>query len=502
MKQLNALTVEQMTMADRLTIKAGTPGIDLMEAAGLACADVVRSTYSPRATLVVCGPGNNGGDGYIIARQLETAGWMVRVVQFCPIEELSGDAAIAAGRWHATTKSGRAHLIENADLGDAELIIDALFGTGISRDIDGSIASFIETINESDVPVLSVDIASGVEGNTGAIRGVAMEAEKTVAFCAPKQGHFLKPGCMYCGELIVADIGIPEEIIETVAPHSKGHLFENNPGLWEHLVPWPDPMAHKYDRGHTLVVGGPAYSTGASRLAAIGALRVGSGLVTIASPHGALAENAAHLTAIMLTPCEDAMALEHLLTDARLNTIVVGPGVGVGTETIKKVKKILSLKRAAVLDADALTSFSGTSEDLFGWIKGPTVLTPHWGEFCKLFGAPDKPEPNRIELVRDAARRSGAIVVLKGPDTLVANPAGDIAICNSAPPWLATAGSGDVLAGFIAGLLAQGMPPFEAACAAVWIHGEAANESGPGMISEDLPGMLPSVLSNLLLFGE
>jgi hydroxyethylthiazole kinase-like uncharacterized protein yjeF len=322
-----------------------------------------------------------------------------------------------------------------------------------------------------------------------------------VTFCAPKQGHFLKPGCLYCGEIVVADIGIPAEIIEGVAPEAMGQIFENDPAVWEYLIPWPDPMAHKYDRGHTLVVGGPAYSTGASRLAAMGALRIGSGLVTIASPQDALPENSAQLTAVMLKPCDDVMALEHLLLDERLNTIVLGPGGGVGTETIKKVKRALGFKRPTVLDADAISSFADTPDDLFSWIQGPTVLTPHWGEFCRLFGTPTELEPNRINLVRDAAQKSGAIIVLKGPDTLVANPAGDIAIYNSAPPWLATAGSGDVLTGFIAGLLAQGMPPFEAACAAVWIHGEAANELGPGMISEDLSGMIPSVLSNLLLFG-
>lgn len=523
------LTCEEMAEADRRAVALGVPSLDLMENAGRAVADEAAKMVPPGAKIaVLCGPGNNGGDGFVAARYLKERGFDVRVACLVPVEQLKGDAAEMARRWDgAENDRWAAPLYEvMCDYREKALIIDAIFGAGLARAPAGDFATAIELINkasEAGVHVLAVDVPSGLDGTTGQALGeYIVEAECTVTFFRKKPGHLLAPGRAYCGEVVVADIGIPAKVLEDIEPC----IWLNAPDLWGQTFPVLDPScwtpAHKYTRGHALVVSGPVFQSGAARLAARGALRIGAGLVTVASPTSALPENAAHLTAIMLRPCPSARVLSEILDDKRKNAVVVGPGAGVGEETRELVIAALKSGAACVLDADAMTSFaqgpqdgagsvgfgftgaaratSNHPETLFNAIRAnetrPVVLTPHEGEFKRLF--PDLADmPSKLERARAAAMVSGAVVVLKGPDTVIARPDGCAAINANAPPTLATAGSGDVLAGFIGGLLAQGMPPFEAACAAVWLHGECANTFGPGLIAEDLPEVLPKVLGAL-----
>jgi NAD(P)H-hydrate epimerase len=316
-----------------------------------------------------------------------------------------------------------------------------------------------------------------------------MKADLTVTFFRKKPAHVLMPGRRLCGEVVVADIGIPE------AAAKGATLFENGPSLWSY--PWPQPDAHKYARGHCVVVSGPAHATGAARLAARGALRMGAGLVSVASPADAVTVNAAALTAIMVKPFSGASGLSDLLKDERLNAVVLGPGCGVGEGTRALVRAVLAVKAAAVLDADALTSFMDDPGAMLSQLREPCVLTPHEGEFERVFAGLLAASQNRIEAARTAAARAKCTVLLKGPDTVIAAPDGCAIVNTNAPPALATAGSGDVLAGLIGGLMAQGIDSYRAAAMAAWLHGEAACRFGPGLIAEDLPEQLPEVLRSL-----
>ncbi|MGE3246562.1 MAG: NAD(P)H-hydrate dehydratase [Beijerinckiaceae bacterium] len=493
------LTCAVMAEADRLTIAGGIPGIDLMERAGAAVADAARQLLTARngrRAVILCGPGNNGGDGFVAARYLRDMGFDAACGLLGDIRKLTGDAAQAAAAWKG--KSGSAAL---ADLDSADLVVDALFGAGLARDIDGRTRAIVERVNTwratTGRPILAVDVPSGIDGDTGAVRGVAIAADVTVTFFRLKPGHLLMPGREHCGETNCADIGIKPDVLQTIG--AKDGI--NAPALWRKVLPVPQTQGHKYSRGHALVVSGPANRTGAARLAARGALRAGAGLVTIAAQGDAIAANAAHLTAIMLAPFVGHAGLEELLNDARFNIVALGPGLGVGGETRALVQAVLEHANApaAVLDADALTSFAGDLACLAGHVRAaerPVVLTPHEGEFARLF---PELEGARIVRARAAAQVSGAILCLKGPDTIVAAPDGRTAIAAGAPPWLATAGSGDVLAGAITGLIAQRMPAFEACAAAVWMHARAAAVFGPGLIAEDIPEALPAVWRELLL---
>jgi NAD(P)H-hydrate epimerase len=489
------LTVAEMGEADRRTIAAGTPGIVLMEAAGAAVADAVAARWTPRPVVVLAGPGNNGGDGFVAARLLAERGWPVRVALLGAREALAGDAALAAARWTDPVVP-----LAPACLDGAGLVIDAVFGAGLSRPVAGIAA---ETLARADggraiAPVVAVDVPSGVHGDTGAVLGMAPRAALTVTFFRRKPGHLLLPGRALAGEIVVADIGIPEAVLDAIVPCHAA----NGPALWGARFPWPAVDGHKYSRGHAVAVSGGISHTGACRLAARAALRVGAGLVTVASPPAALLVNAAQLTAVMVRPVDGADGLAALLADRRLNAVLLGPGGGVGAGMVAEVLAALDGPRAVVLDADALTSFAADPAPLWAALAAPAraaagaVLTPHSGEFARLFPdlGPDLPRPARAAR---AAARAGAVVLLKGPDTVIAAPDGRVAINALAPPTLATAGSGDVLAGLILGLLAQGLDPFDAAGAAAWLHGAAAEAFGPGLIAEDLIEAVPAALRRL-----
>ncbi len=512
------LTTGEMAAAEAFAMAAGTPGIELMERAGAGVADAAAGLVRGRDPIVVlCGPGNNGGDGFVAARLLMERGIEVRLGLLGDPAALRGDAAEAARRW-----GGAIPPAASLDLTAAGLVIDALFGSGLSRDIEGGARALVEALNDwrrrTCRPVVAADVPSGLDAGTGAVRGTAVEADATVCFFRARPGHRLMPGRALCGDLIVHDIGISKASLANLKPKT----FANIPALWRADFPRPAIDGHKYSRGHALVLSGGPWSTGAARLAARGALRAGAGLVTLASPLAALAVNAGHLTAIMLVACDGPGGLAGILRDQRFNSVMLGPGLGVGEAARALVLAALESEsegRALTLDADALTSFAGRASELAVAIfasKMRVVLTPHDGEFSRLFNAQggfiesnplaldsnsQDPRPmvpaDKLARARKAAAQTGATLVLKGPDTVVAHPDGRASISANAPPWLATAGSGDVLAGMIAGLLAQAMPAFEAVGAAVWLHGEAARRFGPGLISEDLPEALPGVLAGL-----
>ena len=477
------LTVAQVGEADRAAIAAGTPGIVLMERAGQAVAEAIEARFAPCSTTVLVGPGNNGGDGYVVARLLAERGWPVRVEALAPAR--SADAQAAAAAWNRA--------VEPFDPRgpSAELIVDALFGAGLDRALGAEPARLALALERAGTPVVAIDTPSGLAGDTGQpLGGVCFRAQLTVTFHRPKPAHVLQPGRALCGEVVVGDIGLGEK-----GPAAPATLFENTPELWRTRFPWPAVTAHKHTRGRLVVVSGEAWSTGAARLASRAGLRVGAGLVTLLSPPEALMVNAAHLAAVMLRPFDTDEDLEAAGSDA--DCAVIGPAAGVTDVTLSNVLALARTGAALVLDADALSVFRDDPAELFSILDRDDVLTPHPGEFERVFPGLLKSEPERISAARAAAARAQAVVLLKGPDTVIAAPDGRAAVNVNGTPWLATAGSGDVLAGLIGGLIAQGMESFEAACAGAWIHAACAEAFGPGLISEDLPGLVPMVLKQL-----
>ncbi len=467
------LTVAEMYEADR---RAAHSGIELMDCAGKAVAGEIMRRWPACPVRVLCGPGNNGGDGFVVARLLAAAGWPVRLGLLGSLEALQGDARHHAGLWRGEVEPMSPALLEGA-----ALVVDALFGAGLSRRLDGAAAATLAAAR--GLPIVAVDVPSGLAGDSGADLG-AVPAALTVTFFRKKPGHLLLPGRGLCGEVVVADIGIEASVLDAIGPK----IFENGPGLWREALPRLEADGNKYGRGHALVCGG-AVMTGAARLAARAAARAGAGLTTIAVPERAWAVYAAALTSIMVRPIADERDFAELLDDKRVSAMLIGPGAGVTAQTRERAQALLATARAVVLDADAITVFRDDPAALFGCIKGPCVMTPHAGEFARLFPT----DGDKVFRARKAAAMSGAVIVLKGPDTVVASPDGRVAINTNAPPTLATGGSGDALAGVILGLLAQGMDVFLAACAGVWLHGAAASGFGPGLIADDLPDQLPLV---------
>ena len=489
---LELLPPARMYAADRAAIDAGTPGIELMENAGRTIFREIVLRWSKRPVVVVCGPGNNGGDGFVVARLLGEEGWPVSVLLAGDPKGLRGDAAKAAARWNTDIKTAHPDAIRNA-----RLIVDALFGAGLGRDIEGDLADLVCAMNESGAPIVSVDVPSGIDGDTGLVRGCAVSAALSITFCRRKPGHLLMPGRRHAGEVVCTDIGIPDSAL----PEDASMLCSNAPALWRRHCDQHQTDLHKYDKGHVVVVSGGRSSTGAARLAATAALRAGAGLVTVASPRDAIAVNAAQLTSVMLKQAEQAMDLAKLLTDRRMNVVAIGPGCGVGGETRAKVKVALASGAAVVLDADALTSFAQSTQSLFDAIAErpdrPVIMTPHEGEFACLFKGLCDAAGSKYQRASVAAARSGAIVVLKGPDTVIAAPSGQCVINENATASLATAGSGDVLSGIIAAFLARGLPAFEAAAAGAWCHGAAGAVKPVGLTADDLPDLVGSVLRGL-----
>jgi len=475
-----------MYAADRAAMALGVSGLELMENAGAGAAREILERFGARPAAVLCGPGNNGGDGFVIARHLAAAGAPVRLALLGARERLKGDAAAMAGRW-----AGPVEPLGEAALEGAGLVVDALFGAGLARPLEGPARAVLEAAAAGGLPLVAVDVPSGLDGDTGQPLGYAPQAAMTVTFFRPKPGHLLHPGRRLAGELRTVDIGIPEAVLAALAPRT----VRNHPDLWRARFPWPDAEGHKYSRGHAVVLAGGRGRSGAARLAARAALRAGAGLVTLAAPPAAMAECAAQLTAVMLAEARGPEGFRRAIADRRRNAVLLGPGGGVGAALRQDVLAALALGKRLVLDADAITSFAAGPEALFGAVGGAEVLlTPHEGEFGRLF--PDL-AGGKLQRARAAAARSGATVLLKGPDTVIAAPDGRAAIALDGPPELATAGSGDVLAGLCLGLLAQGLDAYEAGRIGAWLHAMAGRAAGPGLIAEDLSEALPGVLRGL-----
>ncbi|MBZ9759581.1 NAD(P)H-hydrate dehydratase [Mesorhizobium sp. CA8] len=494
------LSPAEMAEADRLAIAAGPlDGYRLMQRAGEAVAAVVLARYpGAKRVHVLCGPGNNGGDGYVVARLLAEAG--VDVALWTSGKPRAGsDAALAAADCALERHPLSAFTAEAGSL-----VVDAIYGAGLSKPLTGDAKGAVDAVTRLNLPVIAIDLPSGVSGESGQILGSAFSAAVTVTFARKKPGHLLLPGRERCGEIVLADIGIRDEIIDAIAPQA----FENRPRLWIANFPAPAVDTHKYRRGHASVFSGGPSATGAARLAALAAARSGAGAVTVLSPANAMQVNAAHLTSIMLRKVDAIEDVHDLLGDRRPSAFVLGPGFGIGDKARDFTLAALAKNRqdggveGLVLDADGITSFRDAASTLFEAAARPDapalIMTPHEGEFARLFAdiAADK-ALSKLTKAREAALRANAMIVYKGADSVIASPDGRTAINSNGAPWLATAGSGDVLAGLIAGLLAQGMPAFEAACAGVWIHAEAGSRFGPGLIAEDLPLAMVPVLREL-----
>jgi len=485
------LTCGEMARADAAAMAAGAHGTELMEAAGRAVAQAIVERYRPQAVVVLCGPGNNGGDGFVVARLLKSAGWPVRVTLLGSSTALQDDAAWASGLW-----KGPVGELASTSLAGRPLVVDALFGAGLNRNVDGVAAELIDRINQDGLPVVAIDIPSGLHGDTGQVMGTAMTAAMTVTFFRAKLGHYSAEGLRRCGALRIADIGVPRAVLETIRPQA----WRNDRTLWSHLLRRDVVDDHKYARGHVTILGGST-TTGAARLAALACRRIGAGLATIAAPHEAITVYLAGEPGNLVVQADDFEAFARLLVDGRRNTVLIGPGSGVNERTRGSVLAALKARRAVLLDADGITAFADRPMALFEAIAGPVLMTPHEGEFRRLF--PDLArDPSKVERARQAARRSGATVLLKGPGTVIAAPDGRVVLNGHAPPSLATAGSGDVLAGMAAGLLAQGLSPLAAGAAAAWLHGECAYRfHRPGLIAEDLPAAIPEALEAALSSG-
>lgn len=498
------LTCAQMAQADAWAMARGMPGPCLMEEAGKAVAEAIRTRWSVRPVVVLCGPGNNGGDGYVVARLLTEAGWPVRVMALTPVATLKGDALHHARLWQAL-RGVAPEPLALSGLDGAAIVVDALFGAGLARPLDAGVSALMGEAVARGMAVVGVDVPSGVQGDSGLSWG-AMPVQLTVTFFRKKPAHVLMPGRVLCGEVVVADIGIAPQALEDLPVQA----WENSPALWRGLWSAPAATTHKYRRGHVVVLGG-ARMVGAARLAARAAGRIGAGMTTLAVPSSSWVVYASQVMSTMAQPLSDdsAQALladwTDLLTPPRWAAVVLGPGALAGlpapADATLRSLVLVALQapgsRPLVLDADALMAFEGHPEALFEatvQAARPVVLTPHEGEFARLFGDGGG---DKLERTRDAARRSCAVVLHKGADTVIAAPDGRVSINTGAPAWLATAGAGDVLSGMIGGLLAQGLPAWEAACAAAWVHGVCAQAFGPGLLAEDLPEQVPAVLSAL-----
>ncbi|MEC3860074.1 NAD(P)H-hydrate dehydratase [Mesobacterium sp. TK19101] len=528
------LTAAQMRALEQRAMASGdVTGAELMSRAGEGVVAAIFETWpdlqqGARRAVVLCGPGNNGGDGYVIARVLAERGWTVSAFVLGDPSKLPPDARANHDLWLTCAPFADVKPIDTLSRTDcvaADLLIDALFGTGLNRALDNDLHAALWQALDGDTPVVdrvvAVDVPSGLCADSGRLlgrdglrtssswddgagslgTGHALAADLTVTFHAPRLGHVLQDGPRLCGRVVVKDIGLPDL--------SRSDL------VYARLVAAPVHVArkgcfaHKFDHGHAVVLSGGAGRSGAARLSARAALRIGAGLVTLAVPPAAATEVASQITAEMLRVVPDADALFDLLGDDRITALCLGPGLGLGREAAALVRRTLSENRGTVLDADALTLLA-RMDDAWRLLHRRCVLTPHGGEFARLF--PDiaeslaarpqtGPAMSRVDAVRAAARRAGCTVLLKGPDTVIAGPDGGVAVHDAshdrAAPWLATAGAGDVLAGVITGLLARGMTPFKAAKAGVWVHTEAARSFGPGLVATDLPDAIPRVLREL-----
>lgn len=491
-RMLEILTSAQMKHSEQIAKQSGVDAFSLMKAAGKAVADEILARFSSSPVLVLCGPGNNGGDGFVVASLLKKKKWPVTLACAVPLYDLQGEAARAADLWKGPVLS-----FENLDLPEGGIVVDAVFGTGLSRPIEGDIAEVLETLQQSDCTVIAVDVPSGLDADTGQCQGCTPQADATITFFRKKLGHVLMPGMDACGEIVVADIGIPESSLPKLGPFVHENGPENGWGEWVSDKP---RNSHKYDYGHVLILGG-RQMTGAACLAGKSALRVGAGLCTIAAYPDSAAVYRSYCPSLIVEHLDELARFKEHLKDPRRNAVVIGPGAGFENPPALKKAVFDTLaaepRRFCVLDADALTVFADDVRTFYKALGPHCILTPHEGEFARIF--PDL-SGSKIERAKAAAVRTKSVIVLKGPDTVVAMPDGTCVVNVTGNGWLATAGAGDVLAGMIAGFAARSSLEdlFDAVCAAIWCHGKAGENLGAGLISADLADQIPLVLKNIL----
>lgn len=510
------LTAAQMRAIEMAAIESGeVTGLELMERAGRGVVEAIFEEWpelreTSHRAVVLCGPGNNGGDGFVVARLLKEWGWEVEVFLYGDAEKLPPDAKVNYERW---CELGEVILWDRHRIAGsrADLFVDAVFGAGLTRQVPDNVGKPFVSLYADGATfgrLVSVDAPTGLCMDSGRPLGEffgSVFSWLNVTFHQQRIGQYLAEGPAHCTKNVVKDIGLRSgSVSSTVTLVTEWYLEMTS--TWELMKSDQD---HKYSHGHALILSGGAGKSGAARLAARGALRVGAGLVTLGVPGEAMDEVAAQITAVMMREVVDAPALGEFLGDARLNALCLGPALGLGAAR-ELVPVALEAGRATVLDADALTAYGDDPQLLFDMLHGCCVLTPHAGEFKRLFpdiaeklAAPATKGPaySKVDATREAAARAGCVVLFKGPDTVIADPEGRCSINSAhydrAAPWLATAGSGDVLAGIITGLLARGFQPMQAAETGAWLHVEAARAFGPGLIAEDLPEMLPKVFRDL-----
>lgn len=481
------LTNKQMYEAERLAFAGGVDSYAVLTQAGQAVAAVTYKHYPGRSVVVLCGPGNNGGDGYVAAQWLLERGHDVHVYALTDPAQARGDAARACKAWQGQISDWS----ELTAIDPDSVVIDAVFGAGFSGRLDTDVVRVFDIVRETGCPVVAVDVPTGLHGDGAVADPDTLTASHTVAFFKKKLPHVLMPGLALCGEVSVHDIGVPP----TVLPQTGFCALENHPNLWSPLLPWPPACdAHKYQRGHILMVAGGVMS-GAIRMAAQAAMRSGAGLCTVLCPEGVSPLIQADLPHVIVRTGTDRQSVAEIMKSAKVNAVLLGPGLGRTDDVREIVLDVVKSGRSVVLDADALTAFEDDPAPLFDALHAQCVLTPHAGEFERLFG---KMRGNRMEQAMEAAQISGAAIVLKGPDTIIAAPDERLPVINThASPWLATAGAGDVLAGMIAALAGQGVDAVAAAAIAVWIHGEAALRQGAGLVAPDIPAMIPGIIGDL-----
>lgn len=522
---IEVLTSGQMRAVETGEIGTGrAEGMALMERAGQAVAEVLDARFggTGRRARILCGPGNNGGDGYVVARLLKARGWTVEVLALGTLPSGNGDAARNCRAWAG--QGAILPLAPRCQANPADVVVDALFGTGLTRPVPAEVVEALAA-GHREAPLVAVDILSGLDADCGRPRlpdGCMLPAATvTVTFERPKCGHLIGEGPRLSGELLVAPIGLNDAVRGYAAGRQAEVAQLVEPADIDPARLTKPVWAHKYDHGHALVMAGGPGRGGAARLAARAALRIGAGLVTVLCPPEAMTENAARLDAVMLRGVADLADFAAVLEDRRVTALCLGPGMG-HQAARAFLPEALAARHldpagkpsppvACVLDADALSAFAEMPEDLFAMLHPGCVLTPHWGEFARLFPdlaratAAPQWQLSRMDAARRAAARAGCTLLLKGATTVVAEPSGRVRLVSltgaEAAPWLATAGSGDVLAGLVTGLLARGTEPAEAAVMAAWLQGAAAREVGPGLIAEDLPEAVPRLLAGLLRTG-
>ena len=460
------------------------PSFDLMNNAGKLSAKYINKNLPKKNILVLCGTGGNGGDGFITGNELKKYKWNVTISIIGDIEKITGDSLKAYKKLKIKNTN-----FNDINLDNIDYVIDAIFGIGLNRNLDNEYIKTIEKINNKKLPVIALDIPSGVNSDNGTISNATFNCFLTLTYSAYKLGHYLLPSAEKCGKIVLLDIGIPKPLIKNTKPV----INLNSPSIWKDKIVWPKVNDHKYSRGCIVIIGGPKEMTGAARLAAKAAQRAGSGIVILACDKNSSDIYYRTLTSQIVKSYRNIPELKNIIKDKRINSVVIGPGLGINNKNV--VKNVLKHSNNIIIDADAITCFQNDIKSFKDLIRNKTViLTPHEGEFKKLF---PNIKGNLVDKAIYAAKKLNSIIVLKSANTIIASQNNHVILNKYGSRWLATAGSGDVLAGIIGALLSNGMDAFHAAAFGVWIHSSAGIYFGPGLIAEDISDLIPKIYKKI-----